>query len=806
MFMSTKTGALLKEANMPIGFTRLLLFVGAIVTVVTPAHAEITAEQVQQAMKRGVLYLKSQQMKPNGNWPERAGFRGGLTALCTLALLECGEPVDSPAIQKALSYLRSLDELRDTYSVSTQIMALAAAEPRKDLLLIRRRAEWLERAQIPGGDRAGAWSYFAKHTGGDNSNSQFAVLGLHEAELAGVEIGEQTWERTLKYWKSCQRPDGAFGYYKDVEGVSTTASTGSMTCAGIAALIIASGKMHEGDARVVGGTVKCCCEQQDNSAVVRAFQWLGNHFSVLVNPGPMGGSRVRDFSLSGRLYYLYGMERVGRLTGRRFIGRHDWYREGAEALVDEQDKDFGSWLGTGHGEDNKLIATSFALLFLAKGRRPVVIAKLKHGYGNDWNRHRSALHNLTRNVEQRWRRSDPQWRQRLAWQNIDVTAATLEDLLETPVLFISGSKGLDLAREHKENLKDYVNQGGFLFAETCCSGGDFDAKFRALMKELFPNSALRLLPADHAIWYAEQKVDPKYVRPLYGIDACCRTSVVYCPHDLSCYWELDRGQRKTGYPQAIQDEINACLAIGANVLTYATNRRIKDKLDRPRISRQAAGQKEPERAVLVIPKITHGGGSNDATNALPNLLETINKQIEIRLSAEQRLLSLSDAKLYDYPIAFIHGRRDFRLTPIERKALGTYLKRGGFLFGDAICASSQFAAAFRREVKAALPEAKFVRIPAVHPLFTKEFRGYDTSTVTLRDPQVRTEEDPLKAKLSKVKPFLEGVEIDGRLAVVFSPYDISCAMENHASMECKGYIRADAARLCVNIVLFALLQ
>ena len=36
------------------------------------------------------------------------------------------------------------------------------------------------------------------------------------------------------------------------------------------------------------------------------------------------------------LYYLYGVERVGRLTGRRFIGGHDWYREGADYLVRQQ--------------------------------------------------------------------------------------------------------------------------------------------------------------------------------------------------------------------------------------------------------------------------------------------------------------------------------------------------------------------------------------------------------------------------------------------------------------------------------------
>jgi len=787
---------------MPFRFIRGLLIVGAVIAIVRPAHAEITAEQVRETIKRGVVYLKSQQSKTKGNWPERAGYRGGLTALCTLALLECGEKADSPAVKKALSYLRSLDERRDTYSTAVQIMVFAAADPKTDMHLILRNAEWLERAQVVEGERAGAWTYFARvgrRMGGDNSNSQFALLGLHEAEQAGVRVGEATWKRALEYWRGCQRPDGSFAYYKDLEGVPKAASTGSMTCAGIAALVIASGRLHDGDARVVGDMVRCCCEQQDNSDLERALQWLGSRFSVHVNPGPASGSRIRtDFTISGRYYYLYGLERVGRLTGRRFIGRHDWYREGAEALVEEQ-QDSGFWSGKGHGEDDPLIATSFALLFLAKGRRPVVMAKLKHGYGNDWDRHRSAVHNLTGNVERRWR-------QKLTWQTIDVRAATLEDLLETPVLFVSGSEGLELAAERKQTLKSYVDQGGFLFAETCCGGGDFDRDFRALMKELFPDSSLRLLPADHAIWYAEEQVDPKHMRPLYGIDSCCRTSIVYCPRDLSCYWELSRGHRKTGYPKSVQDEINACMAIGANVLAYATNRELKDKLDRPRISGHGAGTEQKDRSLLIIPKLAHAGGSDDAANALSNLLEVIGSQVGLRLSSEQQLLSAGDPQLFDHPIIFIHGRRDFRFSPMERRSLATYLKRGGCLFGDAICASSQFAAAFRREIKAALPEAEFERLPAGHPIFTNEFRGYDLSTVTLRDPQVRTGDDPLKAKLTKAKPLLEGVEIDGRLAVVFSPYDISCAMENHASMECKGYIKADAARIGVNVVLYALQQ
>ena len=170
------------------------------------------------------------------------------------------------------------------------------------------------------------------------------------------------------------------------------------------------------------------------------------------------------------------------------------------------------------------------------------------------------------------------------------------------------------------------------------------------------------------------------------------------------------------------------------------------------------------------------------------------------------MLPPGDPQLLEHPLAFTHGRREFRWSAAERKALAQYLERGGFLFANAICASPQFAAAFRREVQAALPKAQFRRIPPDHPLLSREFRGYDLTTVTLRDPQARATQDPLKSKLERIKPLLEGVEIDGRLAIVFSPYDISCALENQASLECKGYIKADAGRIALNVILFALQQ
>ena len=54
---------------------------------------------------------------------------------------------------------------------------------------------------------------------------------------------------------------------------------------------------------------------------------------------------------------------------------------------------------------------------------------------------------------------------------------------------------------------------------------------------------------------------------------------------------------------------------------------------------------------------------------------------------------------------------------------------------------------------------------------------------------------PLRSQVREGEPVLEGVKLGDRWAVIFSPYDISCALENRESLECEGYTRKDAARI-----------
>jgi len=760
----------------------------AIVLSHAPARAEISPEQVRTSIERATAFLKRQQ-NPNGTWPEHTGYVGGVTSLVTLALLNAGVDPQEPGMQKALAYLRIL-EPKQTYVVSLQTMVLCMAEPKKDLLVIRRNAKWLEDRQVSSGDTKGAWSYpHPAAANGDPSNSQFALLALYEAERVGVPVTDKTWRMALDYWERIQNEDGSWRYNR------SNPATGSMTCAGIGSVIIAAGQLSSGDARVVNGKVECCGKQETNQVIERGLQWLEDHFSVQGNPTDKGPVQAN------LLYYLYAVERIGRMSARRFIGQHDWYREGSEMLVRSQDNLSGYWKGTGNAESNELIGTSFGLLFLAKGRRPILVAKVKHGPGDDWNHHRQDLAHLTSYIEKKWERD-------LTWQVVNPAAATVEDLLQAPVLFINGTQAPLFTAEEKKRLRDYVDRGGFIFAEACCGGVAFDEGFRALIHDMFPEPEYkpRLLPPEHPIWRAEEPVDPQYMRPLWGIDVGCRTSIVFCPEDLSCYWELGQTGHRHPLPPEVAGEVAAVSAIGANVMAYATNRELKYKFENFTTPGGNAPKDDFDRGKLYVAKLLHPGGCNTAPGAVPNLLRVAGEKLQLRVDSEPREIALTDPKLFHYHLVFMHGRHDFRLTPQERKQLKAYLERGGMLFADSVCSSREFTEAFVRELNTIFPQQQLQRIPPRDPLFSPQFGGDDLSKVERREPGRGGDNGPLKSQVRETEPYLEGIKLGERYAVIFSPFDVSCALENRESLECAGYTRRDAARLGLNVVLYSLHQ
>jgi 2',3'-cyclic-nucleotide 2'-phosphodiesterase (5'-nucleotidase family) len=329
----------------------------------------LTNEQVNAAVLRGSQFLWDN-LKNEG---EQLGANEEHVLAC-LALVHAGWCKVSPDFDRDLrSYLGRVDPYRiGTYQVGVLCMLIEAYGDPAFFPKLRPAVHYLVEAQGSGG----TWGYnvevtpapelgptdrqplrvvvsgdggktradsqklarttkWVKELDGDNSASQFAILGLHAASRCGVKVAPEVWERSLKSNHRGVREDGGWGYNENA-----TSSYGSMTCAGICALAIERFELDEASLLTDDG-------------VERGLGWLADHFSIQANP---------EFS-NYHFYYLYSLERVGRTLDTEFIDAHEWYPLGARYLVDAQAKD-GSWHE--REDPNRVLPACFALLFLTR--------------------------------------------------------------------------------------------------------------------------------------------------------------------------------------------------------------------------------------------------------------------------------------------------------------------------------------------------------------------------------------------------------------------------------------------------------
>ncbi len=769
------------------------------------AAQELNSEAVRQAIEQGVQFLRLRQQK-NGNWSASGtDERCGATSLIVLALVSSGVSKNDPMIKKAMNYLRAYPgkESGRNYSLSLQTMAFCLVSPEQDKALISENIRLLEAYQEKKSpDHSGGWHY-GIDGGSDLSNSQFSILALYEAERVGVAIKRETWQRALDYWDRTQNNDGSWGYTPQGRKGSSS-PRGSMTCAGIASLIVSSGVLGQGGATVRGESIICSQKPDTRTAekIELGLAWLAQRFSVTQNP-------QTDTWL---YYYLYALERVGRMTNHRFIGNHDWYREGADKLLQPPLRDSmdGVWRGRGTADE---VSTAFALLFLSKGRRPVLMSKIHFGADDSWNVHPNDVNNLTTFTETNWKLD-------LTWQVIAIDHATASDLLQSPVLYFCGNRS-PLPQDPRTQaelvakLRGYLDQGGFIIAEAQPNDQGFDAGFRDLMKLVLPEPGydLQLLEQNHPIWTAEFPIEPDQLRPIEGINFGCRTSVVFVPQareagrsrpSLSCLWEVaqifDRG---TKYAASVQRQIDAGLGIGLNILAYATNRELKFKDQIAESVGKRLTEAGDRRGRIFLGLLQHGGGANAAPHAIPNLLQWSALHLGLPVDIRTDLVEPSSPELLTYPVVFIHGRSAFQWTDDQRSQLKKYIENGGFLFGSAICSAKPFADSFKAELRKMFPDRPFEEVKPDDPLWSEECGGFKIEKLQLRLPEQAPGKKMVVSERA-VTPELLGIRFENRWAVVFSPHDVSCALEKANTLECKGYSQESAMRLAVNVLLYAL--
>jgi hypothetical protein len=506
------------------------------------------------------------------------------------------------------------------------------------------------------------------------------------------------------------------------------------------------------------------------------------------------------------------LERAGRFGGIRFFGDHDWYREGADFLVRAQNPRSGSWSSAGgRGPSFAIVDTCFALLFLSKGLAPVVVNKLEYGprdamgrvASEDWNRHPRDVANLIDSLTTR-----TGWPQFLNWQTVNLARAAdgegVGALLQAPVQLISGTQDpASIDGKQVELLRDYVNQGGFILGIQNCENTDFDIGFRTLIKRMFPEGdfELRRLPATHDI-YRSEAVFAANPPELWGVDFGCRTAIVYAPFDHACRWhKWTKYDIPTRRPD-VKSQIAQSMNLGVNIIAYATNRELVSKLDRP--SALATGiDEKPARSAIEIARLRHTGGWDAAPNALRHLQGSLAK-LGYTMAATSPNVPATDEALRQFPIAYMHGRKNFAFNQAERDGLRGYVENGGVLIADACCGSTQFDASFRDMIAQTFGKP-LEKIPVSHELYNMQQLGHDVRRVSRRIPTT-TQAGSLAVEESVGEPVLEGIKVNERYVVIYSKYDLSCALEQQNTQTCAGYSRLDAAKIATNLVVYALAQ
>ena len=120
---------------------------------------------------------------------------------------------------------------------------------------------------------------------------------------------------------------------------------------------------------------------------------------------------------------------------------------------------------------------------------------------------------------------------------------------------------------------------------------------------------------------------------------------------------------------------------------------------------------------------------------------------------------------------------------------------GGVLFVEAGEGRKSFDTGFRAEMEKVLPGRPLTSIPAGNALFKQPL---EASTVKARPALAAA-----RGNQVEMQPELYGIEINGSLAVIYTPYDLSAGWEKALAPYALGYQPSDSMALGVNVLFYA---
>lgn len=704
---------------------------------------QASTANVGAAIEKAKTYLYSVQ-SPDGTWeknPTRnpkandqsaeGGQFSGHTALIVYALLSAGDRPTDDRLARAIEFLKKTDTL-GTYALGLrcQVWLMLPQTPEvkqrmaKDvgILLKSMRRE---------GDAAGMYDYVLD-TGKaySHSRAQYAVLGVWAAEKSGQRIPEQYWTVTEKAWIRNQDPSGAWTYQHPVTGQQKEPLTPGMTAVGVATLFITQDYVQASAGATCRGNV-------DSAAIEKGMKWMAaNMDKVATNT-----SYARDFPYPT----LYAVERIGVAAGVKYIGGVDWYRKGAEWLVKKQGN-LGSFPGGPIYGDAPYQNTAFALLFLARGRAPLVMNKLDFSADAskpaNWNQRPRDVANVVRWIGNNVERD-------LGWQSVNFSAP-LKDLSEAPVLYLAGSEAFSFTDEQKAKLKAFVEGGGLLLGHADCGKPPFATSYRKLANELFPAYEFRELPNESPVYSVFQRAKWKTKPSVLSVSNGVREIMMLIPQaDPAKAWQT---RQIAGKEEMYQ--------LAADIFLYATN---KEKLQyRGESYVVAADEKITPTKTVNVARIQYDGNWDPEPGAWRRLANQFHnaKKIDLNVKTVKAGGDFGTAKF-----AHLVGTGKFAPKPELVASLKKFVQGGGTLLIEAAGGDAEFALG-AEQLAGQVGAGKLTTIPVEAKLY---------ADAGLKTFNYRTYAR-LKGTGVTNAPRLQAIDVAGRPGVIVSRDDLSAGL------------------------------
>lgn len=181
------------------------------------------------------------------------------------------------------------------------------------------------------------------------------------------------------------------------------------------------------------------------------------------------------------------------------------------------------------------------------------------------------------------------------------------------------------------------------------------------------------------------------------------------------------------------------------------------------------------------------GGNKSSVCFADRFLTDVANQTTLKVNTRFCPVRLDAEGLFDFPFCVMSGNDDFKFTEGERNQLRKFLTQGGFLLVSPGCSDEKWDKAFRVELKVCFPQYALKAIPMNHPIF---------STVN---------QIPRLTDKNGKQVMLEGLEINGRLVLVYSKEGLNDVANAKGCCCCGGNEIRDPAQVNVNVFTYAVL-